>query len=161
LGRQAPRQRLPRLSPPWLRYAKAVERLETYVARVIAALGKDAKGKYRKLDGATVTFSLRACPSTVELTDEMAVPSRHKTISLSMPAETWETLLDSLDLELRAQVLDQIKRPDVTVSRTSVKAEIERETPDAKEQLQAKGRVRIEALPGATLIAGRLSLVRD
>lgn len=144
-----------------VRYERALEGLESYVASIIVGQGKDAKDKWRKMEGENVTFSLRACPATVVITDEMAIPARHKTITISLPAETWETLLDSLEMELRAQVLDQVKRPDVSVSKTSVKDEIERETPDVKKQLEAEGaRVRLEALPGAVLVPGRMKLVR-
>jgi hypothetical protein len=51
---------------------RALARLENYVIETIENLGTDSKGRYRKLEGKTTTFSLRACPPSVEVTDELA-----------------------------------------------------------------------------------------
>ncbi len=50
------------------------ERVEQYVVRVIKDQGADSKGKYRKLEGNALTLSLRKCPVSVDITDEVAVP---------------------------------------------------------------------------------------
>src|ERR1051326_8948692 len=60
------------------------ERLEEYVIRTIKSLGTDPKGKYRKLEGNTVTFSLRACPVSVEITDARAVPREFKAVTVKI-----------------------------------------------------------------------------
>jgi len=41
---------------------------------------------------------------------------------LKLPAVTWEQLLDGLDIEQRAAVLRQLKSPEVTVDKRSIKA---------------------------------------
>ena len=124
---------------------RTLERLEQYVIESIEHLGTDAKGKYRRLEGKTTTFSLRACPPSVEVTDEGAIPSEFKVLTLRLPAAVWERLLDGLEIEQRATVAGQVKNPEVTVDKRSVKAAIDGGTD----------------VPGATLIADRHSLRRS
>ena len=64
-------------------------------------------------------------------------------VSLRLPAEVWETFLDTLDLALRAELLDGA-RVEYTVSKTAVKAALEAEQP----------------VPGATISERTYSLVR-
>ena len=124
---------------------RALERLENYVIGTIENLGTDGKGKYRRLEGKTTTFSLRACPPSVEVTDETAIPSEYKVLLLKLPAVTWEQLLDGLEIEQRSAVLGQVKSPEVTVDKRSIKAAID-------------GGVDV---PGAGLAIGRHSLRRS
>jgi hypothetical protein len=126
-------------------FERALERLENYVVETIENLGTDDKGKYRRLEGKTTTFSLRACPPSVEVIDESAVPVEHKTLSVKLPAVTWEQLLDGLDLELRAAVLGLVKRPEVSVDKRSIKAAIDGGAD----------------VPGAGLVTGRHALRRS
>jgi hypothetical protein len=126
-------------------FERALERLENYVVETIENLGTDDKGKYRRLEGKTTTFSLRACPPSVEVIDESAVPVEHKTLSVKLPAVTWEQLLDGLDVELRAAVLELVKRPEVAVDKRSIKAAIDGGAD----------------VPGAGLVTGRHALRRS
>ena len=111
----------------------------------IEGLGTDSKGKYRKLEGKTTTFSLRACPPSVEATDEAAVPAEYKTLTLKLPAVTWEQLLDGLDIEQRAAILGQVQGPEISVDKRSMKAAMDGGA----------------AVPGATLVTGRHALRRS
>ncbi len=43
-------------------FERAIERMERYVIQVILSIGPDARGKYPKLEGQTMTFSLKDCP---------------------------------------------------------------------------------------------------
>jgi hypothetical protein len=124
---------------------RALERLENYVIGTIENLGTDSKGRYRKLEGKTTTFSLRARPPSVEVTDETAIPSEYKVLLLKLPAVMWEQLLDGLEVEQRSAVLGQVKNPEVTLDRRSIKAAID-------------GGVDV---PGADLAIGRHSLRRS
>jgi hypothetical protein len=124
---------------------RAIARLEDYVIGTIESLGTDGKGKYRRLEGKTTTFSLRACPPSVEVTDESALPAEYKTLTLKLLAVTWEHLLDGLDIEQRAAVLRQVKSPEVSADKRSIKAAID-------------GGVDI---PGAILVTGRQALRRS
>jgi hypothetical protein len=93
-------------------FEAVLKRVETSVVRTIRNLGMDAKSKYKALAGETVTFSVRRCPATVAITDEAAVPVAYKSVSITLPAITWEALLDSLDIEARIKLLDEVRRPD-------------------------------------------------
>jgi hypothetical protein len=143
-------------------FEAVLERVETSVVRTIYNLGVDAKGRYRKLEGDTVSFSVRRCPATVAITDEAAVPVAYKSLSITLPAITWEALLDSLDIEARTKLLDEVRRPDSSVSKTLLKAAIEADAPDWKERLREEGAlpVSVESVPGAAIVPGGLSLVR-
>jgi len=106
-------------------FERALARVEEYVIATIENLGTDSKGKYRKLEGKTTTFSLRGCPPSVEVTDESAIPSEYKTLLLKLPASTWEQLLDGLDIEQRAAVLGQVKGREVFVEKRPIKMAID------------------------------------
>jgi hypothetical protein len=69
------------------------------------------------LEGKTTTFSLRACPSSVEVPDESAIPAEYKTLTLKLPAVTWELL--------RALVLRQVRSPESSVANRSIKAALD------------------------------------
>jgi hypothetical protein len=105
---------------------RALARLQNYVIETIENLGTDSKGKYRTLEGKTTTFSLRAYTPSVEVGDESVIPSEHKILLLKLPAVMWEQLLDGLDIEERAAVLRQVKSPEVSVDKRSIKAAIDR-----------------------------------
>jgi hypothetical protein len=97
------------------------------------------------LEGKTATFSLRACPPSVEVTDETAIPSEYKVLLLKLPAVIWEQLLDGLEIEQPCAVLGQVRSPEVTVDKRSIKVAID-------------GGVDV---PGAGLAIGRHSLRRS
>ena len=124
---------------------RALARLEEYVIETIEKLGTDGKGRYRTLEGKTTTFSLRGCPPSVEVADESAIPAEYKTLTLKLPAVTWEQLLDGLDIEQRAAVLAQVKSPEVGVDKRSIKAAFDGGTD----------------VPGAGLVSGRHALRRS
>jgi hypothetical protein len=125
-------------------YDRAFERVKQYVLNTIEYLGMDAKGARRKLEGHTVTFSARACPASVEIVDEAAVPAEFKTLTIRLSATTWERLLDSLDIEQRAEILREVKRAECEVSKSVIKAAIDSGA----------------SVPGAALSTGKLSLRR-
>lgn len=125
-------------------YERVIARVEEYVIRTIEQLGPNAKGKYPKLEGKTITFSLRCCPASVEIKDEAAIPMEYKTVTVTLPAVAWEDLLDTLDLEARAALSEQVKKPASAVSKSSV-----------KEALEAN-----VVVPGADLIIGKHVLVK-
>ena len=124
---------------------RALARLEEYVIETIEKLGTDGKGRYRTLEGKTTTFSLRGCPPSVEVADESAIPAEYKTLTLKLPAVTWEQLLDGLDIEQRAAVLAQVKSPEIGVDKRSIKAAFDGGAD----------------VPGAGLVSGRHALRRS
>jgi hypothetical protein len=124
---------------------RALTRLENYVVETIEGLGTDNNGKYRRLEGKTTTFSLRTCPPSVEASDESLIPAEYKTLTLKLPAVTWEQLLDGLNIESRAAVLKQVKSPEVSVDKRSIKAALDGGAD----------------VPGAGLVTGRHTLRRS
>jgi len=109
-------------------YTKVFGKLGGYVTRVIISLGmetgKDGKERYKKLEGNTTTLLLRGCDKRAEVTNEEAVPTKYKRVTITLPAETWELVCDSLDLDLREHVLGEVKSPKVEVSTSLVKADL-------------------------------------
>ena len=125
-------------------YTRMQERMEKYVVRVIQGLGTDKKGKYLKLEGKTVTFSVAKNPNSVDWTDESLVPLEYKTVTVTLPAPTWQELLDSLDLEQAGKIEDAVAKASYASSRSEVKAVLEAGTP----------------VPGAKLVDDKYRLVR-
>ncbi|MCC6591627.1 MAG: siphovirus Gp157 family protein [Bryobacterales bacterium] len=125
-------------------YAKTQEKIEDYIVRTIQGFGTDEKGKHRKLEGRTTVFGIRACPSSVNVTDEGAIPAEYKTLTITVPATAWEAVADSLDIDERAKFLSSVKKCEVAVDKKNVKSAIE------------SGR----DVAGAALATGRYSLVR-
>ncbi len=105
-------------------YARSLERMTAYVTHVIEGLGLDARGKRKTLEGTTVVFALHGCDKRVNIKDEAAVPTKYKRVTVTLPVETWELMIDSLDLNLREQVLDEAKNPQIELSRTLAKADL-------------------------------------
>jgi hypothetical protein len=95
---------------------RALARLEDYVIETIENLGADDKGGYRKLEGKTTTFSLRALSAIGGSYGRVRDPGRLQNAdNSSCPALTWEQLLDGLEIEQRAAVLGQARHPEVSV----------------------------------------------
>jgi hypothetical protein len=126
----------------WIEHA--VERIEHYVVRVIEGLGTDAKGRFQKLDGNTVTLSLHTCSPSVAVKDEAAIPAEFKTIALKLPLPLWERILDELDIETAGPLAELSARADVAIDKRAVKAAIDGGA----------------AVPGADLVIGNHTLVR-
>ncbi len=124
-------------------HTQALARVKNYVTHVIEGLGLDSKGRHRTLEGNTVTLSLRGCDSRVEVTDLEAVPTKYKRVTVTLPAETWEVVCDALEMDLREQVLGEIRSAKVEVSAGLIKK-------DLKSQI---------AIPG-TRLSGGTYLVR-
>jgi hypothetical protein len=137
------------------------KRMEGYVAMVIVSLGADSKGKFRKLEGNTTTFRVQRNPPTVVVENEAAIPARFKSVSVTLPAEIWDSVLESVPLDLRELVLDAVRRATVSVSKTAIKDAIEETVPACKAMLADQSAVTTEAVPGAAILAGSLRLVRE
>lgn len=125
-------------------FVKAQERMENYVIRTIQALGTDEKGRYRKLEGRTTVFSLRACPPSVEVKNEGDIPAEYKTLTITIPATAWERFVDSVDLDERCAFLGAVKKSECAVDKKGIKTAIDSGTP----------------VPGADVAIGKFSLAR-
>lgn len=121
----------------------AAEKFSGYIVKVIEGLGTDAKGKHHKLEGKSVSLSIRANPASVEILDPEKVPAVYQHAHIRMQAVQWEALLDSLDLDMRTQIQD------------TAKVEYEPSKTLIKQALDAK-----QAVEGADLAIGKYRLER-
>lgn len=69
------------------RYQSAYERMEGY------AVATMQNQNVRKLDGQGAALKLRAGTGSVLITDEQAVPSEYKTVTVTMPLDVWNSLM--------------------------------------------------------------------
>ena len=138
------------------------ERLESFVVRTIEQLPRDAKGKLRRLEGHSVSLSACGMAASVEVLDEAALPPYCRKVEIKMPLPLWETILDSIDFDLRDKVLSQIGKPHFEASKTTILEAIEF-TAGAEAIAEAKksGALSIasEEVPGARLNINRHRLV--
>lgn len=127
-------------------YERTSERLNDYLIRTIKQLGQDGKGKWKKLEGQTVTFSLRKAPASVQVEpeNEPLVPAEFKTLTIKIPAAQWEEILDLLDVEVAGKLVDAVSKAECSLNKTAI-----------KEALQAEREV-----PGASLVTDRYTLQR-
>jgi len=131
-------QEMQRLAERRAFFQRALARMEGYVTRVIESLGVDEKVKRKRLEGNTVTFALHGCEKRVEITDDQAVPAKYKRAAMTLPADLWEELMDSINFELRERVLAAITSPRLEVSSSLIKADLKADV----------------AVPGAKLVGG-------
>jgi hypothetical protein len=77
-------------------YASGETRCKGYVADIIRAAGKDAKGKYRPLEGKTSVMRLQANGGVqaLEITDPSAIPDENCHILGSLSFREWKTVYD-------------------------------------------------------------------
>jgi len=97
------------------------ESLTMHAVQAIQALGADRKGKYPKIEGQLFTLSVRANPDSVNVTDPAKVPDSYKRISVRLPLRLWNSVLDSVDIDLAQKITESAGRPDVEVSKSAVK----------------------------------------
>jgi hypothetical protein len=71
-------------------FERAADRMKAYVKWTIQQMGTDERGKFKKLEGKTVTFSLRKLPDILQVDDEAAIPAEFKTLVITVPAAAWE-----------------------------------------------------------------------
>lgn len=71
----------------------AADRLRTYLALTIQSLGKDEKGKWRKLEGQTSTFGLREGRTSVNITDATMLPARFRSVEVQFSMTAFEYLI--------------------------------------------------------------------
>jgi hypothetical protein len=106
-------------------YANAEKRLENYVVGVIQEFAPEPKKGAKKLECEPGVLSIRKNPDSIEITDEAAVPAEYKVLTIALPAQVWEGLLEPLDEGCRAAVISQIRRSDLSVEKKPIKAAIE------------------------------------
>lgn len=119
-------------------FERVQDRVEKYIVRVIADQGQDEKGKYPKLECNLATFSVRQNPASVAILDEGAIPTRYKSITLTVPYDVWLDHLrvhnelreffkpeDATGMTPKSKLETAIKRSDVTVDKSAIKKDLE------------------------------------
>ena len=77
-------------------YDAIQERIEQYVIRVVQAQGKDAKGKWRKLEGHTTMMYIQRNPESVEIAEGAEIPLDYQRATVNLSAEQWQHIINSL-----------------------------------------------------------------
>jgi len=148
-------------------FENTVERVRGYVVSIIESLGRDEKGKLRKLPGSNFTLTARACAPSLEIDDETQVPKAYKRVRVDLPVETWEAIralpgflepapvgayyVDSAALKAALESPEPCTECKPT-GLTKLDAQIRQQCPACK----GTGR---RVIPGAHLITGKHALV--
>jgi hypothetical protein len=93
-------------------FERAAERMRAYVKWTIESMGQDEQGKWRKLEGRLVTFSLRKLPDILQVDDELTIPAEFKTLVITVPAAAWQRHLEAAgdrDVILAAITATEVK----------------------------------------------------
>jgi len=154
-----------RLKARMKRFEAAAEQIDAYVASVIMAKGRDKHNKWQNLEGNTITYSLKKCPPSANVSDPAKVPAVFKWIELKMPVATWDELLGLLpDIESRDRVLVSTIEREITIDKrallTALKvqaAELEKAT----KQIAAPDAPPLAMIEGAEIAPEKYRVSRD
>jgi hypothetical protein len=106
-------------------YERAFERIEEYVISTIESLGRDARGKFRKLEGKTINFSLAGCPPSVEILDEESIPLAYKVLTIRIPQLAWDEITASVPATDRDRLLGSVRSRERAIDKRAVAAAIQ------------------------------------
>lgn len=113
-------------------YTGARERIEDFVIRTVLTVGPDDKGKLKALEGETVKLVVKATPDAVVVDNESSVPSEFQTVTVTMRADLWQSLIDDLGSGTIGAIAGEVKEtrtPSKSAIRNAIKAG--REVPGA------------------------------
>lgn len=155
------KKEIDRLSRLKRSYEGAAKRMEEHVAWSMEQLGygeKDARGRVRKLEAHTAVFTLRPNPPAVEITDEAAVPSEYKTLTITVNAAAWEQHIESHQemrglMQRALNAFDPVPLEQPQILRAIRKTECAIDKRAVKEALESGA-----SIPGADLKIGEYSL---
>lgn len=111
------------------RFERKIERLDRMLLAVFAAMNVSY------LEGNFYTLTKVKNPDSVDIIDLDAVSNEYKRVSVSMPAEDWKFLLESISDERRQEVISRLFKHEVTPELADIKPVLTRQ----------------EAVPGARL----------
>jgi len=89
-------------------------------------------------------LGLHGCDQRLDVTNEAAVPLQYKRSTVTLPAELWQAICDSLDFDLLDRVQAEAKEPKLEVIASA-----------AKQALKDK-----ISVPGCRLVGGTYVTVR-
>lgn len=105
-------------------YSKARERVEEFVIRTVLTIGPDEKGKLKVLEGETVKLAVKGTPEAVVIDEGADIPSEFETVTITMPGNTWQALLDDLSggvINAAAGTCKETRTPNKTAIRAAIK----------------------------------------
>lgn len=113
------------------RWQNAEARMRQYVQRVIESMGQDERGKFRKLEGRTVTFSLRSNPAQLDIADTSSVPDKYQDINVTFPLDVWHKLVEHAgsNAELGQSLARSAAEAKLSLNRKRLREDIERGEP--------------------------------
>lgn len=111
------------------RFERKIERIDRMLLIVFAAMNVPY------LEGNFYTLSKVKNPDSVDIVDLDSLNDEYKRVSVSMPAEDWKLLLDSISDERRQEVISRLFKHEVTPELADIKPMLTRQ----------------EAVPGACL----------
>jgi hypothetical protein len=117
--------------------------LERYLTQIIERFAVPDRRGIRRLDGNFSSMRIQRNPDSVLIADDQALPVAWKDVSLTMPAYSWEALLQRLSLEDRTVFQQEVKKTEFKPDKRSIGCELK------------KG----ERIEGAQLKAGDFRLV--
>lgn len=118
-------------------YQSAEDFVRQYIKFVIESLGRDEKGKYRKLKGDTSTFYLSDAESKLKILEPETIPAKYKLATITLPAAQWE----------------ELKRQHEHLDTVAQKVSLDIDEDRIKDDLEAG-----EEVPGADLEMNRTTL---
>lgn len=142
---------------------RAQERTEQYIVQTIQAIGPDDRGKYRKLDGNTTSFSIAKKPDTVEVSDQDRLPHDLTRVKVTVNGADWDDFVDELDIDLRTAFLSKVTmtvEPAKTEIGKRIKAALGAAEKTPEVERDAAVEAAAKAVPGAAMKAGGFRLVR-
>lgn len=98
------------------------EKLKQYVIDLMEGF------QVKKLEGQTSTFSLRACPASVEVSDESQIPDHLKAASVKCSAALWNEIREALDPDFTT-VIDQSATVETSPDKRAIKFAFEHGEP--------------------------------
>lgn len=126
---EAAKKEIATLSKRRKRFERKIERLDRMLLTVFAAMNVPY------LEGNFYTLSKVKNPDSVDIIDLDTLNNEYKRVSVSMPAEDWQLLLESISDERRKEVISRLFKHEVTPELADIKPVLTRQ----------------EAVPGACL----------
>jgi len=100
--------------------------LESYLIQVVEQYApRDRKGM-QQLEGNFSSLRIQRNPESVLITDVDSIPAGFKQIILTMPAQVWDALLQSLDTEARKAFESRIEKRESKPDKKAISTELKR-----------------------------------
>ena len=104
--------------------ASVEEHLESYVVQLIEQFAPpDRKGVHR-LEGNVSSMRIQKNPDSVLITDLNAIPAAYKHVTLTMPADVWEALLNCVGLDDRKEFEARVEKMEYRPDKNAISGEL-------------------------------------